>query len=278
MQNQLTLTQEIEIVDEVDKFLLEDILLIVQNTNILGIVKFWGHEQLNLDNTDELFLKKIMLSINALIKANALRRNYYKIKDSLIEEVKNDSSIKGTRIDMLFNKVDAFILIEAFFGQLKTSLDLLAQSLKPIYGQEFHTWERKNNLSGMKIVDVLTRNLNAKIKPHAEPVVELIKTNAEAITKVVAHRDDTVHYGKLKNVQGFRYSVKDNKVVAPLILINPDESAYVHEYMDEVLEYISEFVQTFVITLLSNLISGMKISRDTQGNWGWQMDLTKSKK
>lgn len=64
------------------------------------------------------------------------------------------------------------------------------------------------------------------------------------------------------------YGYEDNKAVL----------LCVHEYMDEVLEYISEFVQTFVITLLSNLVSGMKISRDTQGNWGWQMDLTKNKK
>ncbi len=276
MEDQLTLTQEIEIVDDIDKILLEEILLIVQNTNILEVVKFWGHNQLKIDKTDELFLKKVMLSVNALVKANALRRNYHKVKDILIEDVKKDSTIQDTRIDMLFNKVDAFILIEAFFGQIKTSLDLLAQSLKPIYGQEFHTWERKNDISGMKIVDVLSRNLNNDIKPHAEAISNLIKDNAEAITKIVAHRDSTVHYGKLKNVQGFRYSVSKKEVYPPIILVSENETAYVHEYMDEVLKYISEFVQLFIITLLSNLINDMVIAKNVNGEWGWRTHLPKN--
>jgi hypothetical protein len=276
VQTQLTLTQEIEIVDDIDKFLLEDILLIVQNTQILEIVKYWGHEQLKIDKTEELFLKKILLSVNALVKANALRRNYHKVKDILIEDVKKDSTIQDTRIDMLFNKVDAFILIEAFFGQIKTSLDLLAQSLKPIYGQEFHTWERKNDISGMKIVDVLSRNLNNNIKPHAEAVSNLIKDNAESITKIVAHRDSTVHYGKLKNVQGFRYSVSKKEVYPPIILVAENETAYVHEYMDEVLKYISEFIQLFIITLLSNLINDMVIAKNMNGEWGWRTHLPKN--
>lgn len=276
MQTQLTLTQEIEIVDEIDKILSEDILLIVQNTQTLEIVKFWGHEQIKIDKADELFLKKIILSVNALIKANTLRRNYYKVKDILIEDIKKDPIIQDTRIDILFNKVDAFILIEAFFGQIKTSLDLLAQSLKPIYGQEFHTWERKNDISGMKIVDVLSKNLNNDIKPHAEAISNLIKDNAESITKIVAHRDNTVHYGKLKNVQGFRYSVSKKEVYPPIILVTENETGYVHEYMDEVLKYISEFVQLFIITLLSNLINNMVIAKNMNGKWGWRMNLPKN--
>ena len=70
-------------------------------------------------------------------------------------------------------------------------------------------------------------------------------------------------------MQGFRYSPKYNKVMAPLILINPTQSAYVHEYMDEELEYITGFVQQFIITLLSNLMGGMYISKRKDGSWGW---------
>ena len=269
MQKQLTLTQEIEIVDEIDKVLLEELLLIVQNKDTLSLVSFWGHEKLKKDNVDEEFFKKIMLSVNALVKANALRRNYHKIKDVLIDEIKKDPSIKGTRIDMLFNKVDAFILIEGFFSQVKTALDLLAQSLKPVYGYEVHTWAKKNNVSGMEIVSVLTNNLNKELKPHALPIIDLIKRNAEAITRIVSHRDDTVHYGKLNKVQGFRYSVSKNEVMPPLILINDHESAFVHEYLDEALKYIADFTQEFVITLLSNLVTDMVIAKKSDGSWSW---------
>jgi len=269
VDTQLTLTLQIEINDDIDKLLLEDILLIVQNTNILSVVSFWGHQKLNINKADEKYLKKIILCVNALIKANALRRNYHKIKDTLINEVENDSSIKDTKIDILFNKVDAYILIEAFFGQIKTSLDLLAQSLKPIYGQEFHTWAKKNNLSGMEIVSTLKNNLNKDIKPHAEPVIKIIEAHSESITRIVNHRDDSVHYGKLNKVQGFRYSASQNKVIPPLILISDKESAYVHEYMDEVLKYIADFIQEFIVILLSNLVVDMVIGKRDDGSWGW---------
>lgn len=115
MDTQLTLTEEIEINDDIDRLLLEEILLIVQNNQILPLVSYWGHQQLNIDKADEKFLKPILLSINALVKANALRRNYIQRKDSLIEDIKKDESLSGANIDLLFNKVDAFILIEAFF-------------------------------------------------------------------------------------------------------------------------------------------------------------------
>ena len=128
----------------------------------------------------------------------------------------------------------------------------------------------------MKIVDVLSRNLNNNIKPHAEAVSNLIKDNAESITKIVAHRDSTVHYGKLKNVQGFRYSVSKKEVYPPIILVAENETAYVHEYMDEVLKYISEFIQLFIITLLSNLINDMVIARNMNGEWGWRTHLPKN--
>lgn len=269
MDQQLTLTEEIEINDEIDRRLLEEILLTVQNTQVLSLVSFWGHQKLQIDKADEQFLKHIMLSINALVKANALRRNYVQRKDDLIEEIKKDKSISGTNIDMLFNKVDAFILIEAFFGQIKTSLDLLAQSLKPIYGREFQTWKRKNNLSGMAIADTLSTSIKDDIKPNAKPIIELIKHHSKSITQIVAHRDDTVHYGKLKNVQGFRYSVKTKEIIPPLIKITETEAGYVDEYMMEVLKYIADFVQAFIITLLSNLLPDMKVAKHKDGQWGW---------
>ncbi len=269
MDQQITLTEEIEINDEIDRRLLEEILLIVQNTQILSIVSFWGHQKLQIDKADEQFLKHILLSINALVKANALRRNYVQRKDDLIEEIKKSNSISGTNIDMLFNKVDAFILIEAFFGQIKTSLDLLAQSLKPIYGREFLTWKRKNDLSGMAIADTLATSIKDDIKPNAKPIIELIKHHSESITKIVASRDDVVHFGKLKNVQGFRYSAKTREIVPPLIKITETEAGYVDEYMMEVLKYIADFVQEFIITILSNLLPDMRIAKHEDGQWGW---------
>jgi hypothetical protein len=58
MDTQLTLTQEIEITDNFDKFLMEEILMIAQNNDILSVVSFWGHDKLKTDKTKEIFLKK----------------------------------------------------------------------------------------------------------------------------------------------------------------------------------------------------------------------------
>lgn len=269
MDTQLTLTEEIEINDDIDRLLLEEILQIVQNNRILPLISYWGHKKLNIDKADEKFLKHILLSINALVKANALRRNYVQRKDSLIEDIKKDKSISGAYIDLLFNKVDAYILIEAFFVQIKTALDLLAQSLYPIYGREFKTWKRKNDLSGMAIADTLSTSIKAELRPNAQPIVDLIKLHTKSITKIVIHRDDTVHYGKLKNVQGFRYSVKTKEIIPPLIKIDEDATAYVDEYMTEVIKYISDFMQEFILTLLSNLLTDMRVAKHKDGQWGW---------
>jgi hypothetical protein len=269
MDKQITLTQEIEIVDDIDKAISEDILLIVQNSNILNFVDAWGHQMLEIDKAGEEYYIKIFRCVNSLIKANALRRNYFRIKDLLLKDLENDKTIKATNIDMLFNKVDAFILIESFFIQIKTSLDLLAQSFQPIYGKEFHTWKHKNNLSGMEIVSTLKNSVKKEIKPHTEQVIELIENNAEAITRIVNHRNDTAHYGKLNKVQGFRYSVSEDRFIPPLILISDNESAYVHEYLEKVLKYISVFVQEVIITLLSNLFNDMIIGKNEDGTWGW---------
>lgn len=268
MDTQLTLTMEIEKTDKFDEFLLEEILMIVQNKDILSVVSFWGYNKSKSEKINEVFYKKIMLAVNALIKANALRRNYYHIKDEMIEKIEQSSDIKNTNIDMLFNKVDAFILIEGFFVQIKTSLDLLAQSLEPIYGIKSHTWGEKKGLSGQAIVDMLNNNLSIDTKMHAQPLINLIDDNKVEITQIVRHRNDTVHYGKLNKVQGFRFSFKDKKVIAPLILVNEKESDYVHKYLDEALDYIASFTQSFIITILSNLIPDMIVSKRSDNTWG----------
>lgn len=269
MDPQLTLTQEIEINDSIDKFLLEEILLIVQNRDTSALVSYWGHEKLKIDKGDEFFFKKIFLSVNALIKANALKRNYVKIEEELLEKLKSDPDNKKTNIDVLFNKVDAFVLAESFFSQIKSALDLLAQSLKPIYGIEFHTWGKKKDISGQVIIDALSNNLNKNLKSHAFPLIDLINCHGQYLTKIINHRDSSIHYGKLTKVQGFRYSVSMNKVIPPLILISKSESAYLHEYLEEVLKYIADFTQEFLIVILSNLLPDMKIAKRSDNTWGW---------
>jgi len=274
MEEQLTLTLLLEPVDKIDEFILQDILAIVQNSAILPVVQVWGHQQLNIEKADEHFLTKVMLTVTALSKANAHRRNHKLVQDNLLAEIEEYKEIKGTNIDLLFNKIDSTVALEGFFSQIKTTLDLLAQSLEYVYGIKSHTWARKRDkdsgieLSGMKIVYLLN-NLPAKIKSHAQPISELIVDHSEQITKIVRIRNSGVHYGKLNNVQGFRYSVKHKEVFPPIVALSDSEARYAQEYMEEVLIFIAHFVQDFVITLLSNLLPDMVIRKFPEGTWSY---------
>lgn len=274
MEEQLTMTLLLEPVDEIDEFIQQDILAIIQNNAILPAVQFWGHEKLKIDKADEHFLKKIMLAVTALSKANAHRRNHKLVQDKLLPEIEKYDEIKGTNIDLLFNKIDSTVALEGFFSQIKTTLDLLAQSLEYVYGFKLTTWARKldkasgKELSGLKVVASLN-NLSAEMKKHAQPIAQLITDNSEEITKIVKTRDSGVHFGKLNNVQGFRYSVKEKKVVPPIIALSDTEAVYAQEYMEEVLFFITHFVQAFIVSLLSNLLPDMVVRKSKDGTWNY---------
>lgn len=278
MEEQLTLTLLLEPVDEIDKFIQQDILAIVQNNAILPAVQFWGHEKLKIDKADEHFLKKIMLAVTALSKANAHRRNHQLVQDNLLVEIGKYEEIKGTNVDLLFNKIDSTVAVEGFFSQIKTTLDLMAQSLEYIYGFKLETWARKRDkesgkeFSGLKVVASLD-NLSAEMKKHAEPISQLIIDNSEEITKIVKIRDSGIHFGKLNNVQGFRYSVEQKKVFPPIIALSDSEARYVQEYMEEVMWFIAQFFQAFTVLLLSNLLSDMVVRKSPDGVWNYYSEV-----
>src|SRR5690606_6214276 len=124
-------------------------------------------------------------------------------------------------IDILFNKTDIFVEIEGFLGYFKTSLDLLAQSLNPEYGVSHTTWAHKKDpvtkerLSGKAIANSLLGTGKKQIQ-HTEPLGKLVEANIPFISRFVKLRDAASHYGKIKDIQGFRYSVDQDKIIQPL--------------------------------------------------------------
>lgn len=274
MSGELTLTLELEPVDERDRFILEEILMIAQNNQVLPLVSFFSHHHLGLDKQEEKFVQKIMYAAGALLKANAHRRNYYRIFPELIKEIEKRPELSGSNVPLLFNKVDTNIEFEGFLAQYKSCLDLLAQSLDYVYGTKFITWESKldkttgRKMSGMAMVAPLG-NVSKKLKPHTAPIAEIIQDNSPIITEVVEHRNSANHYGKIKKVQGFRYTPGTKDIKPPIIALNAENVIYVHEYMDANIDFLIEFVQGFLIILLSNLASGMIIGKDQNGEWGY---------
>lgn len=275
MTNSLVLTEKLKPQDKFDEFLLSDILLMVQSTTTLELIKAWIHSSTKIEKGEELFLKDIILVVTSLFKLNAHRRNYYRVMDDLLVQLNTDTAIANTTIDVIFESVDAYVEIDGFFTKTKTSLDLLAQSLKPIYGTNFQTWmrdkDRQTNeqLSGQKIINFLERNLHKDIQPHAKELLKLMKLHAQAITKIIRYRDDVTHYGESKNIKGFRYYVTSKEITPPIIVLGKSRAMYVHEYMDDVSKYIANFVQQFLVAILSNLIEDMYIKKNANGEWNW---------
>lgn len=273
MDSQLTITEHLVPIDDIDHFLANDILMIVQNTQILELVKIWNHQHYNVDKAEEKFFEKIMLCVTALFKANAHLRNYRRVEEIYLKKIEIDDDNKKTFVDILYNKTDVFVEIEGFLTQVKTALDLLAQSFKHVYQIDSKTWHKKKDsktgleVSGLAIVNSL-QNLGTDIKPHVEPVISLIIANGEKITSLVNNRDGCVHYGKVNNIQGFRYSVSDKKVYAPIIAIDSSNALYVKDYLENQLEYIAKFIQEILVLILSNLVTDMVVRKNTKGEWG----------
>lgn len=275
IDDSIVLTERLIPQDKYDDFLLSDILLMVQNTITIELIKWWVNTSTRVEKGEEMFLRKIFLVVTNLFKFNAHRRNFYRVQDDLLKKLKNDSAIIGTNVDVIFESVDAYVEIDGFFTKAKTSLDLLAQSLKPIYGIEFQTWKRakvgktKKVLSGQQIINSLEKIKQSNDKSNTEDLLVHMKTHAPYITKIVKYRDDVTHYGESKNIKGFRYYVSSGKVTPPVILLSDTEVVYIHKYMDEVAKYLAEFTRDFLMILLSNLIPDMNIRKDPDGSWGW---------
>ena len=133
MEQTLVLTRLLSPKDSYDQKILDDILLVVQNTNTLSLIDYWGHTTFNKEKSGEEFLKSIMSVSTALYKANAHRRNYLRLVDIYLEKLSNESEIKGANVDILFNEIDVLVEIDGFLSQLKTTLDALATSVNTIF-------------------------------------------------------------------------------------------------------------------------------------------------
>lgn len=273
METELTITQLTENTDDFDRFIHEDILLIAQDQQAMTLVDNYSSQYLGIEKGGEEFLDKILRAGTALLKANAHLRNYKRLTPLLGKNIEDENDFSKTNVAMLFNKVDAMIELEGFLSQLKTALDLLAQSLRPIIGKFFQTYGKSmvsgKELSGAKISNYLERSVKAEIKNQLDPLKNLILEHAENITDLVQLRDDYVHNARSKRVQGFRYSVKDKKLSSPTILFKPDEALFVDTYMEQTLAYILGYSQDFLLTILSNLLSDMVRKKGTDGNWAW---------
>lgn len=278
MNEELTITQLTERVDEIDDFLHEDVLRIVDDSSALSVVEFHAESMFSQKKGGEEYFLKTFGAVSALLKANAHLRNYKRLLPLLSEDILHSDAVSGSDVDMLFNKVDVMIEFEGFLSQLKTCLDMLAQSLNPITGKYFKTYGKAEvdgkQLNGVKIVNFLKKSARSRIQQNTIKLQKLIIEHSEEITDIVNLRDVFVHQGRSKKIQGFRFSHSENKVFAPIMSTGEGKAIYVQDYMDDKLDYVSHFAQTFLVITLSSLLPDMIRGKKETGGWQW---FTKSR-
>ncbi len=268
MDKTLTLTSFLEPNDDIDSFLLEDVLLIVQNTNTLELIKF-ATKSTNKLKHEQNYLLTIISVIKSLYKANHHRRSYKRYEKEFYEQLLKESLKAETAIDLIYSKFDLSSEVDSFLAQIKASLDMLATSLNPLFGLKIHGWHKKHNKSGQEILDILERQLPKDKLVRTAKLRELVDKNIEYITKIVSLRDQPLHKGGLDALKGFRYVIKEKKLYKPHIVYSEKEVEYVSDFLDKTMSNFVKFTQWFIVLSLSSIIPNMELrqGKDKKFNW-----------
>lgn len=279
MENQdnkgkLVLKSVLEPKDEIDRFLLEEVLLIVQHTDTFELIKFWGHTKFQKDKIDDQYFPSIIAVIKSLFKANHSRRKYHEQCQKLEKELLEESLKARSTIDLIYEKHDVISEVDNSLYHIKAALDSLATSLNPIYNLKLDGWHKKKDknsgktISGQNIINSLS-NLPTGGYGDSEKLKQFIIENQHYVHYIVSLRDAPTHKGGLSNVQGFRYVVREKKIVEPIILHPDGYAQYVSKFLDDTVWNFVKFVQIFIVLSLSNLIKDMFLAQDSDGRFKW---------
>lgn len=194
----LVLKTVLEPQDKIDSFLLEDVLLIVQNTSTFELIKFWGHTKFNKDKVEEAYFKTIFNVIKSLFKANHHRRNYLALEAKLKKQLLKEARKTQSTVDLIYEKHDLISEVDSFLTHIKAALDSLATSLSPIYNSPIHGWHKKKengkDISGKNVVNAI-KGLPKGGYGDSEELAKYIEENYGYISYIVSLRDAPVHKG-----------------------------------------------------------------------------------
>lgn len=274
--NGSVLQRVLEPKDEIDRFLLERVLLIVQNRNTMELVKFWGRSQFSTDKTHERYFKHILSAIKRLVKANSHRRRYLELENQFKEETLRKIKKKEVNVDLVYEEQELISEVESLLVQLKASLDSLAVSLNPIFELKIHGWHKHNDESGGQVLNILRRNLPKDLLEKATKLIKFLENNIEYISRVVFLRD-SIHKLELKGMTHFRYSAKERVLIYPKIVFTSGEPKELSEFLDETIKNFAVFTQSFIVLTLSDLVPGLFLVQDQTGEFSWCGDFKNTK-
>lgn len=274
--NEPVLQRVLEPKDEIDRFLLEKVLVIVQNRDTMGLVKFWGHSQFSTDKTHEWYFKHILSAIKRLIKANGHRRRYLELENQFKEKILGEIKKTEVNIDLVYEEQESISEVESFLVQLKAALDSLAKSLNPIFGLKIHGWHKDKGKSGGEVLNILKRNLSKELSKKATNLIKFLENNIDYISCVVFLRD-AIHKPELKGIEHFRYSAKEEVLICPKIVFTSNEPKDLPKFLDETMKNFAIFTQAFIVLTFSDLVPGLFLAQDQTGEFSWHGNFKNGK-
>lgn len=245
----------------------------VMQPNTEGLIFKQGSDEKNR------FTGYVLELTQSLLKANSHRRKYLEIEkkeiDDLIAENKesNESYIGGANSIELHTEFDGFLV------HIKSALDSLAKTTKPLFGFNLENWGKGidvrdgKNKSGMKVLNSLKRNLGSESNEYRDLLIKLVEDNLQWLTSIVELRDKPVHKGKSGSSDlVFNYITKS---VTPQMLHYPNKtSEQVKDFMMRIIQEVLEFIHEFLfLAFNSKLPSDIKFGFDAKGDVCWHLAI-----
>lgn len=269
-----SVTKVFDTKDEIDFAITKKTMFnFVMQPNTEGLIFKQGSDEKNR------FTGYVLELTQSLLKANSHRRKYLEIErkeiaDLIAENEDLEESYVGGA-----NSIELHTEFDGFLVHIKSALDSLAKTTKPLFGFGFEKWEKsKDNSdgkskSGVKILNSLKRNLGSGPNEYKDLLIKLIEDNLEWLTFIVELRDKPVHKGKSASSDlVFNYATK---IVTPQMLHYSNKtSEQVKDFMTRIIQEVLEFIHKFLfLTFNSKLPPDIKFGFDDKGDACWQIAI-----
>lgn len=259
--------------DGIEKHLIEDVLTIVLNSDTQSLINYWGATNFNKDKIGEDYLMIIIDVVRSLMKSNHHRCKYLEQEKIIEKEILEINKNLDSGVPIVYERPDLISEVDGFLIQLKSALDSLAKSLNPIFNLKINGWHKgtrkgsKTQESGVKIINALN-NLAPELKNKAVDLIYFIEDNIKYISAIVLLRDRPVHHGKIKNIQGFVYRIKEKRLIKPKLVLK-DGSIYISEFLETTIKNLINFTELIIVNTLKNLEPNICLAKGNDGRFSW---------
>ena len=224
------------------------------------------------------YFRYIMEAAQSLFKSNSHRRKYLHTEPIEIKSL-FDSEIKkiNQNVDVGFNPIELNAEVDGFLSHIKATLDSIAKSFDILFGIKTGGWNKKGEISGIKILNQLD-NLPSDKKKRAQDLTNIIKDNVEWISYLVHLRDAPHHRGGIKSITDLVFDHKQKTVIPQLIIHPGSQPEMVRDFLIRTIKNIDIFIGDMIASsLMAIAFPGCVIVKSEQGFPPYSWAIIKSK-